>query len=157
MRRSAAHFAVAGDSPFPGPTVASYGIEPFLQPIMARHLVGPGPLWYQVIGRFFGDIVRRGHENRDAKGPHRLEVLVCRAVAAGGNTERDLERIKQGRSGGNSRNRVVRRQEMKKQRFIDRIRKILKRMRQHPGKVRAEVKAEVFGFPTRLVVGTEIK
>ena len=68
--------------------VASYGIKPFLEPIMAR-LLGRGldRSGYQSYWASSWEIlVRRGHENRDPKGPHRLEVLVCRAVAAGAVT-----------------------------------------------------------------------
>jgi hypothetical protein len=160
-RRSAAHFA-AGDSPFPEHLVASCGVKPFFEPQIARYLVVAwAALGIELLSEFLGDIVRRGRENRDANGLHRLEALVRRAVEAGAVTPSEiLERIEPSLPGRNSPKRGVVAQHVvdaEKQRFIDRIRKILKRMRQHPGKVRAEVKAEVFGFPTRLVVGAEIK
>ena len=94
-RRSAAHFAMVGNSPFLESMVGSCGVKPFIELKMARLLVVAWTaLGGELLGEFLRDVVRRGHENRDPTGLHRLEALICQAVEGGATTATEiLERI----------------------------------------------------------------
>ena len=93
-------------------------------------------------------------------GLHRLEALICQAVEGGATTATEiLERIEPHLRVKDSSKPVVTNDPLSiaiardeadegKKRFKDRIRKIVERMKRDPGKVRSQVKAEHFGFPT---------
>jgi hypothetical protein len=160
-RRSAAHFAMAGDSPFSESLAASSGVKPFLELRMARYLViAWTALGGELLGEFLKDIVRRGSENRDLASRRQIEALICQAVAGGATTISEiLERIEPHLRVKDSSepvathdplSRLVARGEADAERKLlkDRIRKIVERMRRDQGKVRGKVKAEDFGFPT---------
>ena len=160
-RRSAAHFARVGNSPFLESMVGSCGVKPFMELKMARLLVVAWTaLGGELLGEFLRDVVRRGHENRDPTGLHRLKALICQAVEGGATTVSEiLERIEPHLRAKHSSKPVTTddpvstaiardKADAERKRLKDRIRKIVERMKRDPGKVWRQVKAEDFGFPT---------
>ena len=90
----------------------------------------------------------------------RLEALICQAVEGGATTATEILepiepqlRVRDSSkpvatndpvSGAIARDKAV----AARKRLKDRIRRIVERMKRDPGKVRGQVKAEHFGFPT---------
>jgi hypothetical protein len=152
---------MVGISPFLESMVGSCGVKPFIELKMARLLVVAWTaLGGELLGEFLRDVVRRGHEIRDPTGSHRLQALICQAVEGGATTIAGiLERIEPHLRVNDSSKHVTKNDPVGrliardnadegKKRLKDRIRKIVKRMRRDPGKVRGQVKAKDFGFPT---------
>ena len=111
-----------------------------------------------MLGDFLRDISRRGHENRDRSGADRLEVLIYQAVEGGATTVTAArERIEPHLRVKDSSNPWLQMTpqadsspEAKRMQKRSCLRAVFVRSREagDPGKVRGQVKAEDFGFPT---------